>query len=186
MTTVSILIQSWVPKEFFEERYVPLITEAFENGYNINVAATRTKTDFMVQTLLQILCCLSKKEESFRRITVFDLLDRDGRLDKRFQLSNIYRSMEELSTIMAIGSDETVLCAIPWGTELLIPMLITYLATNENSKSLGQCECVALAHDIANLINSKSDHCGTEIIYDDIVPWYKNMCAKSDNAPPKK
>lgn len=90
MNDVLITGQQWVSQSYFDATHAADIREQFAAGKNFKLGAADNGIDIMAQRLLIQLCEETKSEESFKRVTIFDKKDKDGRLDKRFLLSNGY------------------------------------------------------------------------------------------------
>lgn len=203
MNEVLITGQQWVSQSYFDATHAADIREQFAAGKNFKLGAADNGIDIMAQRLLIQLCEETKSEESFKRVTIFDKKDKDGRLDKRFLLSNGYPDYPARDTQMALQCKSEPICKLAQhgnGTSgAANPLLISSLMTsksfadaleefagcvrnplhyNEISPSVKNKLVVSLVHDVCNILRSHSEQWDNDFVRDVVAPTHEKYYKK--------
>ncbi len=179
MNSVLIIGPHWVSKKYFDEKYATSIRDGFAAGKNFTVYVPDSPFCHMVQTLLVQLCIESNTEDSFKRVTIFDTRDRDGRLDKKFTLRNGYDNDVARDTHAALSCKDEPICVLPnhqkfIGDEVVALLISTLMSDNapfesalqefvRESSSTGITKeakeklVVGLVHDVKNIIRAHKE-----------------------------
>lgn len=88
MPTLMVFGQQWVPRSYFEEYYASAIERAFADPTMTFVVGAAEGIDRFTQELLVKLCAVDVDDTAYRRVTVYNKSDKDGRLSPRFWLVN--------------------------------------------------------------------------------------------------
>lgn len=128
---VLITGQQWVDLHYFEIHYAPVIQEAFAAGRSFGLGAGEG-VDKLAQELLARLCGLD--DTAYARVTVYDKGAKDGRVDKRFRLSNGYESYPKRDVAMAIACGAKPIAVLAQygsaATGSQLPLLVRHLMSS--------------------------------------------------------
>lgn len=108
MSTLMIYGQQWLPRKYFEKHYAPHIERAFHK-LTMFVIGAADGIDTFAQELLVKLCATD--ENAYRRVTIFNKGDKDGRLSSRFALVNGFATYPDRDVAMFRASTER-LCVL--------------------------------------------------------------------------
>lgn len=175
MSEVVVLISGnqWVPEGFFQKFYMDKIREEFAKGSRFVVGAAKG-LDYFSQEELRRLCESSNDDENYKRVTVFNKEDKDGRVCDKFALVNGFPTYPARDMAMARVATRKIVTLAQYGGATggsLVPLLAVNLPSVVGVTPSD-------APKILDVLRENSEPWSEEVIENYIKPLYEKLYPK--------
>ena len=170
--------QQWIPLGYFQFYYEPDIRKAFAEGKTFALGAGGN-TDNFAQQLLAHLCKTSGDETSFKRVTIFNKGDKDGRVDARFNLVNGFDSYPNRGVQMAARCKDRICHLAQWGGgvcgSLIELQVMQILEEGPHEGAPTPQEAFVRSDKVLSLVRGASETWNADWLESEIIPMYKRL-----------
>lgn len=132
-TTHLITGPQWVTKEIFDATYADQIKSAFHQGAHFIVGAAKG-VDAWTQELLNSLL-LEQSSPNFERVTVYNVIGKDQRINEKFLLVNTFAKYPERDLAALAAADNNVITYLfQWGSAasgVMLPVLASLIGAED-------------------------------------------------------